>query len=353
MPLRKSPKRTRALLAANRRNSRKSTGPRTAGGKQHSAWNALRYGRRTHASCRCIPLASGDLKAFTDFYFKLHDAIIPVDTLVGEQAVLSRALEVWKVKRILERWIDTRTDEDWLMLAAGAAPPPSFWRLRLRRPGVSVPDWTVTVSVWLRWGRGPGLSRRSATEDDERPNRSRMHTPRMHTMVSVHSTGPFRPAESFEVQPMEPECERTKPESDSNQRGSENMSVPGAWDPDFAAAYELADRLVGWLMGWGKRTKPESIRKQESCKNMSMGGGSPRGNSDGGDRATGFGKILDALRTALVSRKEPSQLELFQTKPEYDRKVGVSQIISKSLGRLGAAFAFLMKRGSAEARLGS
>ena len=147
MPLRKSPRRTRALLAANRRNSRKSTGPRTLIGKRHSAWNAVRHGRRTRASCRLIPLASHDLKAFTDFYFKLQDAIIPANSLAGEQAVLNRALEAWKIKRLLDRWIDGRTDEDWEKLAAGAVPPPSFWRLKVRRPGLSVPDWTVTISV--------------------------------------------------------------------------------------------------------------------------------------------------------------------------------------------------------------
>ena len=190
MPLRKSPRRTRALVAANRRNSRKSTGPRTAAGKRHSAWNAVRHGRRAHASCRCIPLATRDLKTFMDFYCELHDAIIPAESLVGEQAVLNKALEAWKVKRFLDRWIDTRTEEDWLILAEGAVPPPSFWRLRLRRPGVSVPDWTVTISVWLRWGRGPGQVRRSGAADDPEPDRPRMHTPRMHTMVSVHSTGP-------------------------------------------------------------------------------------------------------------------------------------------------------------------
>src|SRR5215472_5097629 len=166
MPLRKSPRRTRALLAANRANARKSTGPRTLAGKGHSSWNALRHGRRAHASCRLIPVAAHDLKAFTDFYFKLHDAIIPADSLAGEQTVLNKALEAWKVKCVLDRWIDRQTEEDWLVLAAGAVPPPSFWRLKLRRPGLSAPGWTVTISVWLRWGRGPGRSQASRPDDD-------------------------------------------------------------------------------------------------------------------------------------------------------------------------------------------
>ncbi len=46
MPLRKSPTRTPALLAALRANSRKSTGPRTPCGKARVALNALKHGRR-------------------------------------------------------------------------------------------------------------------------------------------------------------------------------------------------------------------------------------------------------------------------------------------------------------------
>lgn len=48
MSLRKSPTLTPALLAANRRNASKSTGPRTAQGKAWSRLNGFRYGRRSH-----------------------------------------------------------------------------------------------------------------------------------------------------------------------------------------------------------------------------------------------------------------------------------------------------------------
>ena len=47
MSLRKSPTRTPALLEANRRNARKSTGPRTARGKAQTRMNALRSGERS------------------------------------------------------------------------------------------------------------------------------------------------------------------------------------------------------------------------------------------------------------------------------------------------------------------
>lgn len=44
MSLRKSPTLTAALLASNRRNAKKSTGPRTARGKAWSRLNHLRHG---------------------------------------------------------------------------------------------------------------------------------------------------------------------------------------------------------------------------------------------------------------------------------------------------------------------
>ena len=47
MSLRKSPTLTPALLAANRRNAKKSTGPRTARGKGQSRLNGLRSGGRS------------------------------------------------------------------------------------------------------------------------------------------------------------------------------------------------------------------------------------------------------------------------------------------------------------------
>ena len=47
MSLRRSPTLTPALLEANRRNARKSTGPRTARGKAQTRMNALRSGERS------------------------------------------------------------------------------------------------------------------------------------------------------------------------------------------------------------------------------------------------------------------------------------------------------------------
>ena len=60
MSLRKSPTRTPALLAANRRNAQKSTGPRTARGK---AW-----------SCRNHLQTGGDSPEYKNFLYTLMNA---------------------------------------------------------------------------------------------------------------------------------------------------------------------------------------------------------------------------------------------------------------------------------------
>jgi hypothetical protein len=416
MSLRKSPRRTGALLAANRRNSRKSTGPRTFEGKWHSSGNAVRHYRRTRFAS-CIPIENRESTAFEDFLFKLREAIIPADNARGTETVLLKAAEVWRVKRSFDRWIETRTEEDWLVLAAGAVPPPRSWRLKLRRPGLSVPDWVVTASVCLRWGRGPGQNggqsgaqggrrlRRSATEDDERPDRLRLHT-----VVSVHTTGPFRsakPAKALEGEPTELESERTKPESVTIQSGSEsisvggcrcpvvggerdgrqgklqpdpktdyrepkterrtkpesatiqsrfvNMSDPRFSDPTYAEAYALAERIVGWLMGWGKRTKPEPLRNQKICKNMSSAGERAAGNPNGSGRATSLrttlGKVFRFMKAALVPRKEYRQLPLFQTNPECSGKQGRYKNMSKALGRLARSESCVTPHGVVARRL--
>jgi len=279
-------------------------------GKWHSAGNAVRHYRRTRPSS-CIPIENREIRAFKDFSLNLRGAIMPADNAAGTEAVLLNAAHVWRVKRSFDRWIETRTEDDWLALAGGAAPRRRFW---LRGPGLLVPDWVVTASVCLRWGRGPRRSRGPATEDHERPDRTGiragMHTPRMHAMVSVHSTGPQRCPENGrlvrpELAPAqadprvgprgELDSERTKPECYSSQSSSENMSVSGAWDPDYAAAYALAERLVERLMGKVKRTKPEYHRKETSSENMSA--------QDGRKVASGASEEIQSTAGSEMSGK--------------------------------------------------
>ena len=74
MSLRKSPTRTPALLAANRANARKSTGPRTARGKSFVRLNALRHGRRSRPLGRILS-RGGDLGVNRKLYEWLADAV--------------------------------------------------------------------------------------------------------------------------------------------------------------------------------------------------------------------------------------------------------------------------------------
>lgn len=324
MSLRKSPRRTRALLAANRTNCRKSTGPRTPIGKRRSSWNAVRHGCRMRAGAYCIPFAAREAEAFQVFYFTLRDAIQPTaGNVAGERALLLTAVRAWRIKGLFERLTRSLNDEDWQALATGTVPPPDFWRLRIKRPGLSVPDWTVTISVWLRWSRGPGQGggRSRPLASDDGPQR---HRPRMHTMLSVHSSGPSRPAEALEAEPRGPEC-------DTMQSASENMPVPGDRESGFAAVYALAQGLLRSLMGGRQRTKPEYNRKETSFENMSAPDG---------------GKIAPAILDQSESQASPEVSGgTKQTKPECFRKEGAYKNILKTLGWLGAAASFLLKRG--------
>jgi len=57
MSLRKSPRLTPRLLAAAHRNGKRSTGPRTAAGKQNSKLNALKHGG--YAALRALRVDNG------------------------------------------------------------------------------------------------------------------------------------------------------------------------------------------------------------------------------------------------------------------------------------------------------
>ena len=281
MSLRKPPRRTQAFLEANRANCRNSTGPRTASGKRRASWNAVRHGGRMQAGANCIPFATREAEAFQVFYFTLRDAIRPTSgTVAEERALLRTAVRAWRIRCFFERLTRSLRDKDWRALATGAVCPPNFWRLRIKRPGlVSAPDWTVTISVWLRWGRGPsqrgGRSRPSASEVGPPP-----HGRRMHTVLSVHSTGPYGPGVGQGPAPARADprvgdmgAERTKPESGTNQTGYEIMSVPGDCHPGATGGSALIERIIEWLMGRVRRTKPEYYRKEGTYKNISKARG--------------------------------------------------------------------------------
>ena len=160
--LRKSPVRTRALLSANRANALKSTGPRTARGKHASALNALRHGRRAQISLCWVPPGGREAEAFWRFEARLRDAVLPLAG-PGEQRVFEQALRLWITKRLYDRLAASVDDDLRMQFALGLEPLPASFRLRTRRPGITVPDWTVTVSIGMAWGRGLGRFQQFAT----------------------------------------------------------------------------------------------------------------------------------------------------------------------------------------------
>ena len=77
MSLRKSPTRTPALLAANRANAQKSTGPRTPEGKGQVALNALRHGLRARRSFSYIARSPHAQRDFSGLYNAVYAALLP------------------------------------------------------------------------------------------------------------------------------------------------------------------------------------------------------------------------------------------------------------------------------------
>ena len=83
-------------LAANRRNATRSTGPRTAAGKQRSAQNAIRHGM----FCREAVLACESPAAFEQVRHQLVESLRPTDAF---QLILVErmAVDTWRLRRLL------------------------------------------------------------------------------------------------------------------------------------------------------------------------------------------------------------------------------------------------------------
>jgi hypothetical protein len=146
MSLRRSPRRTPAFLAANRANAQKSTGPRTAPGKQRSARNAFRTGSRTSPAFWTRGVSHREVAEFQ----ALRDAIdraLSAGTKGQKLVGLATAL-VWSVRRSAERKLRTMRPETRRLMAKRLIPVPHFWHRAIPRPG-----WKVTVTVLARRGR--------------------------------------------------------------------------------------------------------------------------------------------------------------------------------------------------------
>jgi hypothetical protein len=86
---------TKKQIAANRRNARKSTGPKTAEGRKRSKGNALKHG----LTAAQITVFDERPEDFENFYSGLLAALIPVGAL-EEQLVERIAVCAWRLRRV-------------------------------------------------------------------------------------------------------------------------------------------------------------------------------------------------------------------------------------------------------------
>jgi len=229
MSLRQSPRRTTAFLAANRANAQKSTGPRTALGKQRSAANALRTGKRASPAFWPRVLSHSELAEF----YALRDAIErAVSTGRENQSQVGRNIRlVWSVRQYAERYLRTLPPETRRLMAKRLIPVPRCWRSAIPGPG-----WNVTVTVFARRGRRRqcDLSSIPAIGPAVGALRMREAKPaRVHVITRVTCTGHPR-----------------------FNRGPEG--VPLSLKPGAKQAEKQAE----------KRTNPEYVTKQDICRNI-------------------------------------------------------------------------------------
>ena len=303
--LRKSPVRTRALLSANRANALMSTGPRTARGKHASALNALRHGGRARLSICWVPQAGREADAFWRFEAQLHDAILPLAGK-GEQHIFEQALSLWIAKRLYDRLAASVDEEGRMRLALGLEPMPAGYRSRTLRPGKSVSDWMVTVSIGVAWSRGLGRFQQYAREAandlaagrEPSPFRRTPPLPKLHARLILTTVGhPYsdNASERQGVARLESgRKQRTKPECLTKEATFENKPqyhAPGLTLPVLARMAEGHDgfselhpkaastsfsagsgnvscsKVTSQPAGPSRRTKPEYLRKGETSKN--------------------------------------------------------------------------------------
>lgn len=280
MSLRKSPVRTPALLAANRANAARSTGPRTAAGKRASALNALRHGYRSHALSTAEPSGARDIEAFEAFCRVLQVALVAPPGEIGERAVRERALGIWRAKRILDHWLEKHPG--YVIRSASPAaqrkrrlPPPVTFVVD-RRGYKTSPGWKVKVSISLRWGRTPASLIRGAFESEAGLAdlfEWQLSRQRLRTKITVTSFGhpwTWRYLQRF----------RTNPECHRKNVAWEDVITD--FDPQRPAS-GLTPRDLGIVMpgrrptandqGWdldsvGSQTNPEYHRKSVDWKNV-------------------------------------------------------------------------------------
>jgi hypothetical protein len=114
---------TTRQIAANRRNARKSTGPKTAAGKDRAKGNALKHGL-TAAQITVFDECPED---FESLYSGLLAALIPSGAL-EEQLVERIAVCAWRLRRVyrIEAWLIGNPSSDAIQASKALTPEPEL-----------------------------------------------------------------------------------------------------------------------------------------------------------------------------------------------------------------------------------
>jgi hypothetical protein len=114
---------TKKQIAANRRNARKSTGPKTAAGKDRTKGNALKHG----LTAAQITVFDERPEDFEGFYSGLLTALIPSGAL-EEQLVERIAVCAWRLRRVyrIEAWLIGNPSSDAIQASKALTPEPEL-----------------------------------------------------------------------------------------------------------------------------------------------------------------------------------------------------------------------------------
>ena len=190
MSLRRSPRLAGAFLAANRANAQKSTGPRTALGKQSSAANALRTGKR--ASPAFWPRVLSHSEPLRHAIERAVSADGTNQNVAGKPARL-----VWSVRRYAERFLRTLPPDARRQIATrlrcdmGSIPTIGLAVGAIPKPDVGAALVTAQVTERTRNGRlqGPPLRQIDRLPPEPKPARVRVITrSHLHRASAVQST---------------------------------------------------------------------------------------------------------------------------------------------------------------------
>ena len=108
MSLRKRPTVTSAMMAANRANARKSTGPKSQEGKDRVRFNGLRHGQRAR-SLRGAIVALGGNPAELDII--IREDYFMANSLKEQRLIERMAYEDWLLSGECEKTIFFSTDQ--------------------------------------------------------------------------------------------------------------------------------------------------------------------------------------------------------------------------------------------------